>query len=169
MRWYDMNIIYFKAKFKKEIYKIFSFLKFDRAFWNSRSDWTPEHKYKALCGTRLNKARVKRDVTPQQPSFLKICKSWNEKIPVEFNRCNFPNPIRDQMGKVFRLWNFLKQSNFFSDCGFCWAFSTIQVLEGLIYQCLGKRTELSVQQLVDCDSYNEACDGGWPSELKNTF
>lgn len=111
------------------------------------SDWTTEHKYKSLCGTRL-KPKFRNAPQQQPPSYLKICKSWSQQIPTELNRCNFPNPIKDQL-----------------DCGCCWAFATIQVLEGLIYQCMGKSTELSVQQLVDCDFYNSACDGGWPSEF----
>lgn len=44
-------------------------------------------------------------------------------------------------------------------CGCCWAFSSISIVEALIYQCMHKKTELSVQQLVDCDDNNQACDG----------
>lgn len=109
------------------------------------SDWPTEKKYKALCGTR-RAPRYRSLPQANDGNYLKMCKSWNRPLPTELNRCNFPHPIKDQL-----------------DCGCCWAFSTIQVLEALIFQCYGKRTELSVQQLVDCDFYNDACDGGWPS------
>jgi len=48
-------------------------------------------------------------------------------------------------------------------CGSCWAFSTASTLESLavISGHFETPTEFSVQQLVDCDSTNNGCDGGW--------
>jgi len=48
-------------------------------------------------------------------------------------------------------------------CGSCWAFTTMSVIEGQI--AISKTIDLtgwlSTQQLVDCDSSNNGCDGGW--------
>ena len=48
-------------------------------------------------------------------------------------------------------------------CGSCWAFSTAATLESLAV-IAGKfeaPREFSVQQLIDCDTTNNGCDGGW--------
>jgi C1A family cysteine protease len=47
-------------------------------------------------------------------------------------------------------------------CGACWAFATMAVIEGN-WQMTGRALEdhLSAQQLLDCDKDDSACDGGW--------
>ena len=51
-------------------------------------------------------------------------------------------------------------------CGGCWAFSSSSATESLAYiSGLDKElTDYSVQQLIDCDTANYACDGGWMYE-----
>jgi cathepsin L len=53
-------------------------------------------------------------------------------------------------------------------CGSCWAFSAIGVLESF-YLFKGQSTSLSEQQLVDCSrpQGNQGCNGGWPSSALN--
>jgi C1A family cysteine protease len=50
-------------------------------------------------------------------------------------------------------------------CGSCWAFAAIAALEGTIAAEKGWTgndvPNLSEQQLVDCDSQSDGCDGGW--------
>ena len=45
-------------------------------------------------------------------------------------------------------------------CGSCWAFSTVANLEGLYYKEKGRMVTMSEQMLVDCDTYDSACNGG---------
>jgi C1A family cysteine protease len=48
-------------------------------------------------------------------------------------------------------------------CGSCWAFAAAATIEFQINVLLNvSTTDLSEQQLVDCDTTNWGCDGGWP-------
>ena len=45
-------------------------------------------------------------------------------------------------------------------CGSCWAFATVANLEGLYFKHTGVMEIMSEQMLVDCDTYDSACNGG---------
>ena len=45
-------------------------------------------------------------------------------------------------------------------CGSCWAFATLANLECLYYKGKGVMKTFSEQMLVDCDTYDSACNGG---------
>ena len=45
-------------------------------------------------------------------------------------------------------------------CGSCWAFAAVANLEGLYYGKKKKMVTMSEQMLVDCDTYDSACNGG---------
>jgi len=47
-------------------------------------------------------------------------------------------------------------------CGSCWAFSATENIESRWALAGHKLTELSMQQIVDCDTTDYGCDGGWP-------
>ena len=52
-------------------------------------------------------------------------------------------------------------------CGSCWAFSTTGTVEGYSKIVKGKLQSFSESQLVDCDSANFGCNGGWPYKALN--
>lgn len=45
-------------------------------------------------------------------------------------------------------------------CGSCWAFSAVQAVEGQLAKATKKVTDLSEQQVVDCDTVDKGCQGG---------
>jgi cathepsin F len=45
-------------------------------------------------------------------------------------------------------------------CGSCWSFATAGNIEGVYFLKYGKMIELSEQQLIDCDTSNNGCNGG---------
>lgn len=49
------------------------------------------------------------------------------------------------------------------NCGCCWAFATASTIEGNWQKVKNAKLSnwLSVQQLVDCDTTNQGCNGGW--------
>ncbi len=48
-------------------------------------------------------------------------------------------------------------------CGSCWAFSTLSVIEASYNIQYNNLLYLSREQLLSCDSFDDACNGGWPS------
>ena len=46
-------------------------------------------------------------------------------------------------------------------CGSCWAFGTVATIEGNYSLKFGKKLQFSHQQLVDCDTGNGGCNGGY--------
>ncbi|XP_063302425.1 uncharacterized protein LOC134601853 [Pelobates fuscus] len=48
------------------------------------------------------------------------------------------------------------------ECGSCWAFATVSLIETRYCLDKGKQLIFSEQQLVDCDKANDGCDGGLP-------
>ncbi|KAG5677076.1 hypothetical protein PVAND_006860 [Polypedilum vanderplanki] len=108
------------------------------------SDLSKVEKMRILCGTKLPR-RARAATT--NAAYLRILKAL-PKVPngTQVNNCHFPNPIPDQQ-----------------TCGCCWAWSCVQVVEHQLMMLKKQRVQLSVQQLLDCDTSNDACDGGWPT------
>lgn len=47
-------------------------------------------------------------------------------------------------------------------CGSCWAFSTVATAEKKYFDQAKTQLDLSQQELVDCSTQDDGCDGGWP-------
>jgi len=52
-------------------------------------------------------------------------------------------------------------------CGSCWAFSAMEQIESDVMRTKGKTYTLSAEQIVDCDSTSQGCNGGWTEHAYN--
>jgi Papain family cysteine protease len=52
------------------------------------------------------------------------------------------------------------------ECGSCWAFSTVATLEKQYFDKYRVQVDLSQQDILDCSTEDNGCDGGWPA---NTY
>jgi C1A family cysteine protease len=52
-------------------------------------------------------------------------------------------------------------------CGSCWAFCTVVACEGAYFLEHNQLLSLSEQQIVDCDTDDDGCNGGWPTNAMN--
>ena len=48
------------------------------------------------------------------------------------------------------------------DCGSCYIFSTMAMLQARLKIKYDEHVTLSVQNTIDCNYYNQGCDGGYP-------
>lgn len=64
--------------------------------------------------------------------------------------------------------NYVTRVKLQGDCGACWAFTTVAVIEGLCARRVKKLQEFSEQSLLDCDKSNYGCKGGFsPNAIKH--
>jgi len=53
-------------------------------------------------------------------------------------------------------------------CGSCWAFSATESIESQWALAGNQLASLSVQQIVDCDTTSDGCEGGWTQNAYNS-
>ena len=104
-----------------------------RLAMNHLACYTPA-EYKSLLGFKNVKSGA-------QVKAIKATKAAPESL--DWRDSNIVNPIKDQ-----------------AQCGSCWSFSTIQATESGWAKNKGTLYSLSEQNLVDCDTNDEGCNGG---------
>lgn len=108
---------------------------------NHMSDWTDEEKSR-LRGAVVPSNGVRLIETP-------LVELADRALPTSYDlrtaKVGCVQGIKDQ-----------------GQCGSCWAFSATASLECAYFLKYGKSANLSEQELVDCDTTDYGCNGGWP-------
>jgi C1A family cysteine protease len=83
---------------------------------------------------------------------IKYIKIYHSDIKNKYNIISNDLPTDFSYQGTNRITSVKDQGN----CGSCWAFATLEYIEGQIQN----GNSLSPQQLVDCDNYDNGCNGG---------
>ena len=102
------------------------------------SDLTEEEFRKQYLGLKVNKSKF--------VNLKKVNLKNNLNLPESFDWVTEKNVLGTPKNQY--------------SCGSCWAFSVVGHLEALYFLKYGEHKTFSEQQLVDCDSYDDGCDGG---------
>jgi cathepsin F len=114
------------------------------------SDLTPE-EFKASYLTSRVKENFQKPPAKDFSKTVSLPKTVDcQPDPTNFdwNSCNVVTPVYDQ-----------------GQCGSCWAFSATETIESYYAIAGYPLTELSMQQIVDCDTSgsDQGCNGGFPT------
>jgi len=118
---------------------------------NPLSDLSAE-EYQAMNGVnpKLASTTHRKETFLPQRTDNKMKKLAQTASYNPLNWTNLFGPIRNQM-----------------QCGSCWAFSTTGVLEAYYNMNSTSKPYFSPQQLIDCDTVDKGCNGGWFSNALN--
>jgi len=87
----------------------------------------------------------------------KNSRSSSNNIPKNSNK----EDVSD-LPKNFDWKNYLRPAGSQGNCGSCYAYSSIRMLESRLKIAYSHDVKLSVQHALDCTIYNQGCDGGYP-------
>jgi len=107
------------------------------------SDLSPEEFRATYLGSRIPENAHTYDVGVLPGGPIEAPQTW------DWRSQNKVTPVKNQ-----------------EQCGSCWAFSTVENIESIYcvknnIDCTGL-APLSVQEIVDCDTTDQGCEGGWP-------
>ncbi|XP_070495746.1 uncharacterized protein [Chironomus tepperi] len=115
---------------------------------NAYSDKSHDWKVKNRMGAKKTSATNTKSKSLRK----KVGKSLSTRmsdteLPDSANWTDWNSPVRDQ-----------------ADCGACWIFAPLAVLEYLTIVIRGNLSVLSKQEILDCNAADGGCDGGWPTD-----
>jgi len=76
---------------------------------------------------------------------------------------HFARESVDDLPKEFDWKSLIQESVKQSHCGSCYAFSTMEMAQARLKKKYDQDVKLSVQYSINCNYYNQGCEGGYPS------
>ena len=117
------------------------------------------HKFSGLSLTQLNMmaGRKKNGIVITDNSSFNRFSSF---VEMDTNR-NYNRDVSD-LPKSFNWLDSLKAPRSQGDCGSCYVFATLAMLQARLKIHYDEDVVLSVQHSINCNFYNQGCDGGYP-------
>ncbi|XP_059633638.1 vignain-like [Cornus florida] len=131
--------------FKENVKHVHKVNKMDKPYklkLNKFADMTNHEFRSSYAGSKVKHNRMLRGSRGGTGGFIHE-KTANLPTSVDWRKKGAVNAVKDQ-GK----------------CGSCWAFSTVVGVEGINQIKTKELVSLSEQELVDCDTDNQGCNGG---------
>lgn len=154
-QWKDFKQIHKKAYTKQEESK-------RRSIWQENIDIITKHNIEADNGLHSFRLEINKftDMTIDE---LKCNLTYNELGEQSMTYVSTflpPNNLKLPDTVDWRNEGYVTHVKDQRDCGSCWAFSTTGGLEGQHFKKTGKLVSLSEQNLIDCSTENNGCNGG---------
>jgi cathepsin F len=112
----------------------------------TEEEFTRFYKLSKFDKTKYAGIAPKNFSLPQKPHHPNFAGCNPDPTNFDWFTCGVCTPIYDQ-----------------GQCGSCWAFSATETIESYFALDGGSLTELSMQQIVDCDTSDGGCNGGEPT------
>jgi C1A family cysteine protease len=129
---FKANVIAAEERNQRDPYAHFGVTKF--------SDMTPKEFKSIILMTNISQ--------PEQPKLAGRKFPASPSLPTSFDwktKSNIVTTVKDQ-----------------GQCGSCWDFSATETIESVCALAGYPLTKLSEQQILDCDTSDYGCNGGWP-------
>jgi len=110
----------------------------------TEAEFTRFYKLSHFDKTKYANVPQKNFSLPQKPHKFGGCNP--DPTNYDWFTCGVCTPVYDQ-----------------GQCGSCWAFSATETIESYFAMDGGSLTQLSMQQIVDCDTSDSGCGGGEPT------
>lgn len=127
---------------------------------NVKKKWVAgvHSKFETLNLFELNSRAGRRKFGKMSPSTESTISSF-----VEIDRYNSltPSDVSD-LPKSWDWKNYLESPRSQGDCGSCYIFATLAMLQARLKIKNKENVVLSVQHMINCNFYNQGCDGGYP-------
>ncbi|XP_042380640.1 thiol protease SEN102-like [Zingiber officinale] len=111
---------------------------------NGFADLTNQEFLDLYAGSKIEHHRIHRGEKPEGEFKHGHIDIYKLPASVDWRTQGAVTPVKDQR-----------------QCGSCWAFSVVAAVEGINQIVTRELISLSEQELVDCDTGNMGCNGGW--------
>jgi len=144
--------------FKENVRKIKEHNAKGLSWWEAVNEFTDLtfEEFKAYFNIKPINPEDINELVKKQGRFLE--KEINFDLQADDDDDDIPTPALSDVNWGSRMNTCRNQGQ----CGSCWAFSTMGALEGVLNIKYNTATPyLSTQQLVDCNTQSNGCNGGW--------
>lgn len=128
---------------------------------NVKKSWVAgvHHELHHLSLSQLNRRAGRRRYGSLFPEKTEL--NFNSFVEMDRSYANEPSDVSD-LPKNFNWENYLEGTKSQGNCGSCYVFATVAMMQARLKINHNDNSLLSVQHSINCNFYNQGCDGGYP-------